>query len=692
MAQTQGLPKSFVPDEPDVESSREPNLPASFEPDVRHGASGSWAEATPTEQFQVDHPLLSAPVTALARFGKGAVDAVGAFKDAFTKPAQPGEEKFVGYGGPFGLAASRLFIQPHLQQIEKAQTAPTLSERFGHTLAASIPMIGPFAAGLTEQMLSGEVPEALGGLAAGYVLPKAGGEVLGMRRGGPKLGAPPSESSISAASTMIESGVKNDLVNSYAEQSIPIWKQAAAELGKTAEQFPARTGRGEAGKRAVRTGGEHAIQIADHAVEIADRPFQDVLRNYGKSTIERPGVPEHLTVKGRILGELDTAIAENANNPALARAIKELRGRVEKAKTFNDLQSLKVLANKKGSALFDKSLGQQINASADAAYSWKVLGDTIRAEMYPELSNLSGIDLSKAGRLEGIVMDARDGLRKHFYTDVLNPHNKRMQQNYWQYVRDGGSLARRSLVKRMFLVEPTPAGMFNQRFQQVMGGEFPAPTGMPPARPPAPLAPQTLAGAAQDLVPFTAPPELNAPGQLNLFSAPAGATSRGIGEGIFGVQQRAAREARMAPPPTLAGAGQELLPSGGPGLFAAPSTPVSGNPHLDYLTQLRQQAAYRAGAPVPEKGQLSLMRGMAESAAPESTMGIRQTPIRFNPTKRETYTMADLRSMVDEINAFIRNNPSHPQVTELMRDVEAVRHELNRRVEAHKTPGSKRKD
>lgn len=688
----QQLPASLVFDD------EEQQLPASLVFDDEqsrpsHGVSGSFdygtqnpADLDVAQRFQIEHPLLSSPLTYLARFGKGAVDAVTSVKNAFTEPVRP-DEQFAGmaekqYGplGFLGKGIARLTVEPHAAQIQRARTAQTPVEAFGHGLAAAIPMIGPFAAGVTEQMLQGEVPEALGGVAAGYVLGAAGSELTGAKSPGAKLSTTPSESSISAASTMIESGVKNDLVNLYAEQTIPIWKQAVAELGKTPEMFPerARPGLGMEGKRrALRTGGEHAIEVADHAVEIADRPFQDVLHKYGKSTIERPGVPEHLTVKGRILGELDKAIQENSNNPALARAIQDLRRRVETAKNFNDLQALKVLANKKGSALFDKSLGQQINASADASYSWRVLGDTIRAEMYPELSNLSGIDLSKAGRLEGIVMDARDGLRKHFYKDILNPHNKRMQQTYWQYVNDG-SLARRSLLKRMMMLEPTPGGMFNQRFKQVMGGEFPAKTGMPPARPPAPLAPPTMTGAQADLMPFNAPPEVNAPEQLNMFAAPAGKMSPELGQAIFGVEQRAAREARLAPPPTITGE-QSFFGEGSTSRATGkPGQPGEFFPGKKGVTRekVNQVVGYdAAGNPITEPAKV------ARDYRKQGQMFSVRVPNEFDPTKRSIYNIFQLRSMMDDMSAFVRDHPNHPLIRDIRHNLEVVRYELARRME-----------
>lgn len=648
------LPKSFVPDALDTSDTPDSTrAPKSFIPDapISRGASGSWdASDTPkldmAQQFQTEHPLLSSPVTAIARFGKGAVDMVtGTAKgiyEAATEPRRPDETTPTGL-----LTAKRVIVDPMREEARKSSEATTGLEAFGHGLASKLPLIGPGIASMTEQATGGELPEALGGLALSIVAPgllKEYGPRFGLGKTGKTGKAVPTEQSVSAVSTMIESGVKNDLVNSYAEQTIPLWRQAAAELGKAPEQFPASTAQlrvpgtragitTETGRRAVRQGGEHAIEIADHAVDITNRPFESVLRQHGQASIAPIGTPPHLTVKGGLLADLDSAIAENSNNPALVRALKDLRSRAERTGTYNDLQALKALSNKKANALFDRSLGAQINASADAAYSWKILGDRIRANMYPELSALSGTDLSIAGRLEGIVMDARDGLRRHFYKDVLNPHNKRMQQTYWEYVRDG-SLAQRSMLKRALMLEPTPAGAFNQRFVRGMGEIPPMPSSVPftPKGPPSLAAPSTLTGT-----------------QLPLSAVAA-----------------------------------ESAPAGGTGpLLAGPTA----SPVQDYLTQQRQRNIWTQGQPTPQPGeQLSLMRGMTPEAAPQSTMGMRQTPVRFNPMERTAYTMQDLRSMAQEIADFVQRNPNHPEVQALKKDLDAVKNELDRRVQAHKTP------
>lgn len=677
-----------------LDENGEPVKTGSDKPKSR-GASGSWQEPDIAQKFQTEHPYLAAPPVALARFGKGVTDAVtGTVKGiygAFTEPPKPGEEIYAGKMGQVGLGLGRLLVQPQIEQFQKARQAPTTSEAVGHTVAGALPFVGPFTAGMTEQVASGElpVPEALGQITGGYLIGRAIPELMPeLNIGRPAKATPVTEQAISATSTMIKSGIKDDLVNAYAEQTIPIWRQAAAELGKTPRQFPRRSTttntlvgiQTEASKRRVRTGGEHALEIADHAVDIANRPFEEVLYKHGKASIERAGVPAHLTVKGKILANLDRAAAENSNNPALASAIKDLRSRVEQAQNFNDLQSLKVLSNKKAAGIFDRSLGAQINASADASYSWKVLGDSIRAEMYPELSSLSGVDLSNAGRLEAVVMDSRDGLRKHFFKDVMNPHNKRMQQTYWDYVKEGGTrtggLTERALMLISRAASPgaAPAGEFNRVFMRGMGEIPPMPKSVPYTPGQYNFVPKPITGVAQDLIPHettgmigpqTVPPVERV--QMSLFEPPP-AVSRETGEAIFRAQQRAQQEARRAPPPTLTGTqipiAERATPASPPAQpFAQPGAFYPGKSGVEGATDYSQQ------------GQL---------------FSIRQTPVRFNPIARETYTMQDLRSMAQEISNWVQNNQNHPQRLELMRDLEAVKSEIYRRAEAHKTPKSKR--
>jgi hypothetical protein len=664
-----------------------PNLPPGFELETRHGATGSFEDVAPldvAQRFQRDYPVLSSPLTALARFGKGAVESVTetakGIYSAATEPRRPDETAPAGT-----LTAKRLIVDPMREQQRKSAEADTGLEAFGHGLAGVIPVIGPMAAGLTEQAVGGELPEALGGLALGAISPQLLKEyklARGMRGKGPALPAPITEQSVSTVSTMIESGVKNDLVNSYAEQSIPIWRQAAAELGKTPEQFPVSTAPvtvpftrigpiTEGGKRAVRSGGEHAIEIADHAVRIADRPFKDVLRQHGKLSIEPVGVPPHMTVKAKIVASLESALADASDNPPLAKALRERIRQIQETKDFNGLQSLKEIANNKTESLFSKSLGQQINASVEPINSWRVMGDAIRADMYPELARISGVDLSKAGRLEGVVMDARDGLRQHFYKDVLNPHNRRMQQTYWEYVRDG-SLARRSMIKRALMLEPTPAGQFNTQFMRGIG-EIPPMPGTVPYNPRGSFnfAPKTVTGTEQQLIPHVPPT-----GAAPLFEPPQG-FSKDIGQAIFGVQQRANQAARMAPPPTVTGTqsifGERSTPqhTGQPG---RPGEFFPGKRGVKRETTTEITGYDSKGNPITEPVKRAL-----DYRQQQQLFGIQQTAPRFNPMERTNYTNMELRSLLKDTVDFIQSNPNHPDVQLLRQNLQAVRDELIRR-------------
>lgn len=659
---------------------------AATSPAKRGGATGSWepphaATVSPVELVSRTFldPLVHFGQDALAHFGQGVVDAAKGAYNTVAAPLtkQEQDEQKLG-GGLLGTVARRIIRDPGVAEDEKADTAATAPEKFGHSLAAKIPLVGPFAAHLGERIGAGEVPQALGELAFGYLTGKAGGELgeLTDSLRMPEWKRAINERQISAMGDLINSGVKNKSSYTAAEIAIPLWQQAAAELGTTLDQslegaFP-KHGFTEAGKRAVRTAGEEVVGgptspvgIANHAVEIAQRPFNDVLGAHGQASTNRPvfggvRVPQ---VKQGILSTLESAAkVEDGVNDALAKAIRSLSERVQSnGDTFNALNELKVLANKKSSAIFDKNVSGQINATAETAYAWKVLGDSIRSEMYPELSRLSGTDLRQAGMREAVAMDARDGVMKKYYNEVEPAQQARMKLTYLEYLRQG-SLFKTNLINRALGM--TPAGEFNLTTRRAIGQVPPTPT-MPGAQGPSvpiyparnPGLPETIAGTQHDLLPN----DVNAP----LLAPPPG-TSSAIGQSIFGVQQRANAAARSAPPETITGQQTSIAEHALPD---SPFYPGKGGLHVETITG-------------PDGKPTQVLRDYSQQ---HQLFSVNQTPYHWSPTVRATSTLQDLSALSHEIDTYLKTQNPPPNIRRQWEsDLEDVNHEIHRRKEAQK--------
>lgn len=637
-------------------------LGAKESPSPSHGATGTWAEDTKTQQLQADHPLLTFPLTAIAKIGKGAVDAASGLVNS-VRPTE--EDRASGYKLPVlppGVIAKRALVDPHIAEAGKVRAPDPNASNFnrtldavestGHTIAAAFPLVGPFVSHLTERTVGNEnqAAEPLEALGEGLFGVGLGG-VIEAARG--KSSLTPiqrtmSERQIAAFASRIKSGVGERSVNTVAETAIPIFQKAASELGTTLEtplegRFPTRSYGREAARKTVRTAGEHAIEIADHAVNISDRPFTEVLRAHGDATTTRAQFGEVKTpqVQSAIISKLETLAAENDNiNQPLADAIRATADRVRShGDTFNGLNDLKVLANKKSAPIFDRSMGAQLNASADVAYAWKALGDVIRSEMYPELSRISGVDLRNAGAVEASVMDARDGLRHNYYKEVLPAHAQRMAMTYFEYMRHG-SLYHHNFISRALGLKETPAGEFNGMFRRGLGTPPPMPGSVPYYLGKGPT-PETVAGVQNDLLPT------GAVGTEPLLAPPPG-TSAGIGESIFRVQQRADQAARRAPPPTIAGEQVGgLLPIEGNApppmhyvtdahgkileshALQAPTRDLFSDQYgakgtypdavTEYMQDLHQRQLWRGGEPKLAKGQLDF-----NSQIPPDIYGVKQ--------------------------------------------------------------------
>ena len=500
----------------------------------------------------------------------------------------------------------------------------------------------------------------------------------------------------SAAANMIQSGVSHDMVNDYARAVIPIWRQAAGELGVSAGDFPAR-GLTNVGKEAVTNAGKKAIDTAEHAVDITNRPFLDAIDKVGEVSTHPPGVAADQTVKSKIIANLRSQAAAEGINKPLADALLKAADLVEKnGDTFRALQDLKVLANKKAAGIMSKSVTAQANATAEASYAWRALGDSIRAEMYPELQRLTGMDLSAAGRLEAMVMDARDGIYQHYYKDVLNPHNARIAQSYLEYVADG-SQRNRSLFKRAMLLERTPAGSFNKRFGNLIGTP-PTPSSVPYYPGFYNHAPADLVGTQLDLLPTGAvgtEPLLAPPPASSELSGRFGGTVSPIAEALYRMQQRIRRQAEGATPETLAGT-QQRLPS--PSALttgertAQPTLFHEGGISQEYTSpeqrfqtqQSQQRAARRMEAktnPPPKKGtQGTLEPGMG-------TEGASGFELTTKPPRVMSITTSDIAKKVDirdlqyrqgQIEDFLKANPASKDES-ILRELKIIKDEIKNR-------------
>lgn len=144
------------------------------------GASGTFE--TPGI---LDRPAPYIPgVTELARFGRSAYETAksvvtGTYHAVVDEPQTP--EELLAYaagaraigpnagstasaiGGRAGLAISRMTVLPQVEQAEQTFNKDlTLTERFGHGLAAVTPFVGPIAADVGETLGTEGLPEAAG--------------------------------------------------------------------------------------------------------------------------------------------------------------------------------------------------------------------------------------------------------------------------------------------------------------------------------------------------------------------------------------------------------------------------------------------------------------------------------------------------------------------------------------------------
>ena len=211
----------------------------------------------------------------------------------------------------------------------------------------------------------------------------------------------------------------------------------------------------------LRAGARRVLDVVDHAVDIANRPFEQIVSEYGDEVIEP-------SVKQRIAGQLREKAAEyrSTNDTALADSLDAQAKLVEDASNIRSLNDLKIRANKNWQTF--KTPGQLNAATVQSGIAWKLTGDTIREFMYPELEKLSGLDLSQFGRREAAAMQYRDGVYKTYFTKI-DPEQAGAAARGYLGSMEESSPYRLHILKRALRVLRTPAGEFNVQFRKGIG-------------------------------------------------------------------------------------------------------------------------------------------------------------------------------------------------------------------------------
>lgn len=280
----------------------------------------------------------------------------------------------------------------------------------------------------------------------------------------------PNRSNVSALESQISTGVRpGKFPRDVAAEAQPLFQQAAYELGLHKpgaggfdQSFPMREHAPQSDITGdITRGNRRALDIANKAVEIAERPMDEAIKVYGPRQLPQ--------VQKSIITTLTHAADsfKNMDQPLYTAMLRVIDDVKKRGGTVAGLDELKKHANKEVAALNNASVGKQISASAQSAYAYQVLGNAIREELYPAIQQLGGPDLAKFGRREASVIQARDGLMDNFYKTAAAQAN-REAQGYLKYVANG-PLYERHIWARMLGMFLKPGAEFNQRFRQGLG-------------------------------------------------------------------------------------------------------------------------------------------------------------------------------------------------------------------------------
>jgi hypothetical protein len=255
-----------------------------------------------------------------------------------------------------------------------------------------------------------------------------------------------------------------------------IWKQAARETGVTDKSISKLMPSRELFKSdkdyigAVAKGNQLALDIAERAVDITNKPIDTLIQTYGR---ERVG-----TMGEEIAQSLRKSALESADD-GVSKALNKLAAKADRARTVADLNEIKKHANKESARLYGSTTGAAINSSAQTVYAYKLAGDAIRERLYPQLQKMAGgdyqgIDLIALGKRESDAIALRDGMQNMWHRLAGEQANKEAL-SFGQYVFGEGRehslysrhIYRRAAEKTGFV--PGPEGMFNQMAKTATG-------------------------------------------------------------------------------------------------------------------------------------------------------------------------------------------------------------------------------
>lgn len=379
---------------------------------------------------------------------------------------------------------------------------------------------------------------------------------------------------------LAQKGVRNSAdLGQIGETSLPIFQQAARELnmvddaGNVNLQKRATIGDIFKGKASssVRNSARQAVPLAQKAVEIANRPFRAAL-----SQVESQVIPA--SVKEGIVSQIEAEMNHFApRDSRYATTLQAAMDDVRNAKTYGDLNNLREFANKK--------LGEKFE-TADAAlpYSYKAQANAIREGMYPEISRMTGTDLTEFGRRARDVQQAAHGLEQYYQTVVDPEQAAQTAKGRFGAAAEGVGHHPRGMVAKTVrtLVGKQPAGEFAAHLNDILSNQG--------------------AGAVNEAVSVTPRAQLALPGSTApyKFNLPTGIPQ----EFINGASSEGGATAILGTPDVTRYVGTETIPN--PNF-----TPIEGP---SYRAQRAQLGTTAETIPTSARGVMSDARARLDQA------------------------------------------------------------------------------
>lgn len=364
-----------------------------------------------------------------------------------------------------------------------SQAAETIGKRSAYTL---FNFLGGDTPAAREAFSRGATGEGLAALLTVPLITAGAGKLLG----GLTKEVAPTRMEGAAMHTISDGAIKGkgpaDAAARVAEQQSVI-KQVLAERGikdsDLRKVFPSREFASQSDLVGnVARGNQLILDVAKDAVNFTHRPIDAVMSRYGKQPAGAvpSRIAKSLTAQATEIGKV---------NPALADSITELSKKVASARTFEELNDIKSHANKMLDSVYSPVPGKAIDATAERAYAYKLAADGIRQEMYPELQKLSGssLDLAKLGRREGDAIALRDGIYKHYLSDVAPAQAGKDAASFLEYTLAGQGAPGHSYYSKHILargleksgVVPSAGSELNSKFRRAAG---PIGSGMTPEK------------------------------------------------------------------------------------------------------------------------------------------------------------------------------------------------------------------